>query len=283
MPELPEVETVKLLVDKRVCNKRIKKIKVLNPKLRWPIDISNMDKLKNKSINQVTRRGKYILLEIEDSSQVLIIHLGMTGVIRFTDIGSLTRQKHDHLLIFFDDFILVYNDTRKFGSIHITKDISSMFLLRDLGLEPLSIEFTDQYLLDVAKSRKCTVKDLIMNQRIVVGVGNIYATESLFLSKINPAICANEIKKYQYKELVHNIKLVLSKSIKMGGSTIKDFVNAEGKPGYFSQELLVYQKKYCPFHKKHLLSNIKISGRSSFYCSKCQPLSLRANISPVKN
>ena len=101
--------------------------------------------------------------------------------------------------------------------------------------------------------------------------------------KINPTICANEIKKNQYKKLVQNIKLVLSKSIKMGGSTIKDFVNAEGKPGYFSQELLVYQKKYCPIHKKHLVSNIKISGRSSFYCSKCQPLSLRANISPVKN
>ena len=111
-----------------------------------------------------------------------------------------------------------------------------------------------------------------MNQRVVVGIGNIYAAEALFLSKIHPLSSANKIPKKKYETLVKNIKQVLSKAISMGGSTIKDFVNAEGKPGYFTQELLVYKKKYCPIHKKNLIKNIKISGRSSFFCDKCQKL-----------
>ena len=147
-----------------------------------------------------------------------------------------------------------------------------MFLLKGLGPEPMSERFNTDYLFDKSNRRTCSVKELIMNQKVVVGIGNIYAAEAMFLSKIHPLSSANKIPKKKYEILVKNIKQVLSKAILMGGSTIKDFVNAEGKPGYFTQELLVYKKKYCPIHKKNLISNIKISGRSSFFCDKCQKL-----------
>ena len=268
MPELPEVETVKSFVERRILGKKIIKTKVLNSKLRWPIDTRRINNIAGKTISKVTRRGKYILVEL--GSSVLIIHLGMTGVVSFKKTNEYKKQKHDHLLIYFDNFILVYNDVRKFGSIHITGDLKSMFLLKHLGPEPISKEFNSGYLYDISIKRVCSVKDLIMNQRVVVGIGNIYATESLFLSKIHPATAANLITKSQYKKLVTNIKKVLEKSIVMGGSTIRDFINADGKPGYFSQKLSVYQRKFCPCHKKNLISNMKISGRSSFFCSKCQ-------------
>ena len=125
-----------------------------------------------------------------------------------------------------------------------------MFLLKDLGPEPMSNNFNGEYLIDIAKKRTCSVKELIMNQKIVVGVGNIYATEALFLSKIHPAMFANKVTRSQYIKLIKNIQSVLSRAISMGGSTIKDFINAEGKPGYFSQKLLVYQKNIVPYIKK---------------------------------
>ena len=272
MPELPEVETVKNYLSEKILNKKIINTKVLNAKLRWPINSKGIRDIKGQTIQKVTRRGKYILLQFNDSILTMVIHLGMTGIVSFKEVGNYKKQKHDHLLLYFDKFLLIYNDVRKFGSIHITKKLSNMFLLKNLGPEPTSASFNIEYLINISSKRKCSVKELIMNQKIVVGIGNIYATEALFLSKIHPGTFANEVTKSQYKKLIKNIQLVLSRAISMGGSTIKDFVNAEGKPGYFSQELLVYQKKYCPIHKKNLISNIKISGRSSFFCNKCQTL-----------
>ena len=272
MPELPEVETVKSYVSRKVLNKKIIKTEVLNTKLRWPINSGKIGSIRGKTIKKVIRRGKYILIQFKQLSHTLVIHLGMTGIISFKDIDKYKKDKHDHFLIYFKTFVLIYNDVRKFGSIHITSEVNKMFLLKDLGPEPMSNNFNIEYLIDIAKKRTCSVKELIMNQKIVVGVGNIYATEALFLSKIHPGISANKVRKSQYIKLIKNIKSVLSRAISMGGSTIKDFINAEGKPGYFSQELLVYQKKYCPIHKKNLLSNLKISGRSSFFCNKCQTL-----------
>ena len=272
MPELPEVETVKTYVCKKVLNKKIKNIKVLDKKLRWPIDSKKIGDTRGKTIKQVTRRGKYILLQFDEPTLTIVIHLGMTGIIYFRKTNEYKKRKHDHFLMYFDEHVLVYNDVRKFGSIHVTNEISNMFLLQGLGPEPMSGEFNKDYLFDIADRRTCSVKELIMNQKIVVGIGNIYASEALFLSKIHPASSANKISKKQYEKLIKNIKVVLSKAISMGGSTIKDFVNAEGKPGYFTQELLVYKKEYCPIHKKNLISNIKISGRSSFFCDKCQKL-----------
>ena len=270
MPELPEVETVMSLVSKRVLNKKIIKTKVLNPKLRWPIDTKKMRDLEGLFIRNVFRRGKYIIIEFSRKKLTLIIHLGMTGIISFSDSKSYQKKKHDHLIIYFKDYILIFNDVRKFGSIHLSNELDDMFLIKNLGLEPLSNMFDSEYLFNVSRKRLCTIKELIMNQKIIVGVGNIYATEALFLSKINPSMKANGLSLIKAKKLVSSIKSVLSESIQMGGTTIKDYVDAEGKPGYFVQKLLIYQKEYCPIHKKHKLSNIKISGRSSFFCSKCQ-------------
>ena len=270
MPELPEVETVKSYVGNKITYKKIINIKVLNTKLRWPIDRANIKKIIGKKILKVDRRGKYILLQFEGISESIIIHLGMTGVISFTTAADYNIHKHDHLLMYFEGCVLVYSDVRKFGSIHITDDVSNMFLIKGLGPEPMSEDFNADYLYEKSKNRKCTIKELIMNQNIVVGIGNIYASESLFLSKIHPATIVNRISRAQFRRIITNVQFVLSKAISMGGSTIRDFLNAEGKPGYFAQELLVYKKKYCTIHKKNLISNLKIAGRSSFYCNKCQ-------------
>ncbi len=270
MPELPEVETVTRYLEKRVLDKKISNIRVLNPKLRWPIDTQSLRRIRGSFIKQVTRKGKYILLFLDKTDLVIVVHLGMTGIVSFSKDNEYKKNKHDHLLIFFDDIIFIYNDVRKFGSVHITKNASSMFLLKDLGPEPLSRHFNSDYLFNISRKRTCAVKELIMNQKVVVGIGNIYATESLFLSKIYPAKAANNVTKAQYEKLIKNIKIVLTTAIKMGGSTIKDFRNAEGKPGYFAQKLLIYQKTYCPIHRELKVKNIKISGRSSFYCDKCQ-------------
>ena len=270
MPELPEVETIMSLVKRRLTNKKVIKCKVLNSKLRWPIETRKLKVLENRTIKCVKRRGKYILIEFELDKVILIIHLGMTGVISFANNHVYKRHKHDHFLLFFNDFIFVFNDIRKFGSIHLTKDISNMFLIKNLGVEPLSKKFDENYLLQLSKNRLCSIKEFIMNQKIVVGIGNIYATEALFLSKIHPKMKAKYLTLSKAKSLVSNIKDVLSQAIDMGGTTIKDYVNADGKPGYFTQKLNIYQKKTCPIHKNNTVKNIKISGRSSFFCNLCQ-------------
>ena len=270
MPELPEVETIKTLVNKRVENKKIKKTKVLNPKLRWRVETRKINNLANKTIKSVFRRGKYLLFKFDSEKETLIIHLGMTGIISFINIEEYKKDKHDHLLIYFGEFILVFNDVRKFGSIHISEDYENMFLIKNLGVEPLSIEFNEEYLYKVSRKRSCTIKEFIMNQNILVGVGNIYATEALFLSKIHPAMRTNRLTILSSKKLVVSIKSILLKAIKMGGTTIRDYVNAEGKPGYFTQKLMIYQKDTCPIHKNNKVSNIKISGRASYFCDKCQ-------------
>mgnify|MGYP001162729992 CR=1 FL=1 len=270
MPELPEVETVMSLVEKRILDKKIIKTKVLNPKLRWPIDIKKVRAIEGLFIRNVYRRGKYLIIEFNCKNLTLIIHLGMTGIISFSDAKSYKEQKHDHLMIYFKDFIMIFNDVRKFGSIHLCRNIDDMFLIKNLGIEPLSEKLDWKYIFDISTKRSCCIKELIMNQKVIVGIGNIYATESLFLSRIHPSMKANRLSINKAKQLVTSIKLVLSESIKMGGTTIRDFVDAEGKPGYFVQKLLIYQKEYCPIHKKHRVQNIKISGRSSFFCSKCQ-------------
>ena len=270
MPELPEVETIMTLIRKRILSKKIIKTKVLNPKLRWPIDTKRVRELKGCIIRDVFRRGKYLVIKFNRKDQTLIIHLGMTGIISFSYSERYRKNKHDHFLVYFEDFILIFNDVRKFGSIHLCNNFDDMFLIKTLGPEPLSNKFNSKYIYDVAKKRSCGIKQLIMNQKVVAGIGNIYATESLFLSKIHPSMTASNLSISQAKKLTINIKSVLLESIDMGGTTIKDYINAEGKPGYFVQKLLIYQKEYCPIHKKNKVSNVKISGRSSFFCSKCQ-------------
>ena len=270
MPELPEVETIMTLVKHRISNQSIRKIKVLNRNLRWPIETEKIRKLEGYRVKSIYRRGKYIIITFISTNLQLVLHLGMTGVISFKNIAEYSKNKHDHFLIYFDNFLMIFNDIRKFGSIHLTDDLSSLFLINNLGIEPLSKRFSGEYMYTLSRNKSCTIKDFIMNQKIVVGIGNIYATESLFMAGIFPGKASGSISKKKYHLLATNIKKVLRKAIKSGGTSIRNYKDTDGNPGYFAQKLLVYQKKYCSIHKSTLISNLKISGRSSFFCSKCQ-------------
>jgi formamidopyrimidine-DNA glycosylase len=266
MPELPEVETVCNAIRKSIKTNKIKEFVIINPKLRWNID-TNIKKLLSKvNIKKIYRRGKYIIFDFNHGS--LIIHLGMTGVIKFLK-NRHKVNKHDHYEIKFqDNTILRYNDVRKFGSIHWAENIEDNFLIKKLGVEPLSDNFNYEYIKKISKKRNVVIKNIIMDQRIVVGIGNIYASEALYMSKIKPNKNCKLLSTDKFKNLVKSIKKVLQKSIKAGGTSIKDFQSIDGSPGYFKQKLLIYGLEKCACGKK--IKNIRISGRSSFYCSNCQ-------------
>ena len=268
MPELPEVETVVNAINKSLKSMTIGKFIIMNSKLRWDINKNIPDVVKNKNIQNIYRRGKHIILRLDDG--YLIIHLGMTGIIKFIgqmDLNSI--GKHDHYEIHLKDkTILRYNDVRKFGSIHWVKNLKNHFLIKNLGPEPLSQEFDGEYLKNKCRNRNTAIKNLIMNQNIVVGVGNIYACEALFLSSIRPHRKCKYVTLKQCDELAKSIKFVLKKSIKSGGTTLKDFKTLDGTPGYFKQKLMIYGCDICKCGT--MVKNIKLSGRSSFYCSICQ-------------
>lgn len=268
MPELPEVETVCNAINKNIRSKDIAKVNIINPNLRWKIDNKIIGYLENNRIKKIYRRAKYIIIEFSNGS--LFIHLGMTGVIRLLknkEVVSL--KKHDHFdMVFKNGDILRYNDVRKFGSIHWAKDINKHFLLSNLGVEPLSEDLTIEYLYYKSKSKNVAIKNLIMNQNIVTGVGNIYASEALYYSGIRPSRKSHNLSKRNIKELIICIKNVLNEAIKAGGTTINDFKKVDGKPGYFKQKLAVYGQDVCKCGNK--ITNKKINGRSSYYCNICQ-------------
>ena len=266
MPELPEVETVCNAIKNSIKTNKVKEFTIINPKLRWDID-KNITKLLCKvDIKKIHRRGKYIILKFNHGN--LIIHLGMTGIIKFLK-NKQKINKHDHYEIRLqDNTILRYNDIRKFGSVHWAKNIKDNFLIKNLGVEPLSNSFNYEYIKKISKKRNVAIKNIIMDQKIVVGIGNIYASEALYMSKIKPNKNCKLLSADNFKNLVKSIKKVLQKSIKAGGTSIKDFQNVDGSPGYFKQKLLIYGLEKCRCGKN--IKNIKISGRSSFYCSNCQ-------------
>jgi len=270
MPELPEVETVRRGIEPFIQGRKIRKIIIRNKNLRWPVPASIRLKTKNRLIKLVDRRAKYILLKLENGT--IIIHLGMSGVLKIVDART-PLLKHDHLdIVLNDDIRLRYNDPRRFGSVLWTaKDPLKHKLLKDLAPEPLSPGFNSNYLSKKLKTRKAPIKNVLMDSKTVVGVGNIYASESLFLSKINPVLPANKLSQEQTKLLVKNIKKVLRASIKAGGTTLKDFAQADGRPGYFAQKLLVYGKQAepCPACKTPI-KQIVLGQRATYYCAKCQ-------------
>ncbi len=271
MPELPEVETICRALKKNIKSREVSQFIVFNKNLRWKIDTKIKNLIKNNYLIKIERKGKYLLFFFKNGS--LIIHLGMTGFLKFVikDKDKKT-DTHDHYQIVFKDGTnLVYNDIRKFGSIHWEEKIENNFLIKNLGLEPLSDEFDSNYLYEIGKKRKITIKDLIMNQKIVTGIGNIYASESLFLAKIRPNKKSNKLNRQNYIDLVASIKKILKLAIKKGGTSIKDFKTIDGKPGYFSQDLSVYGRKNCPScGKSSILKKLKINGRTSFFCNICQ-------------
>ena len=268
MPELPEVETVVKAINRSLKSMTINRFIIINSKLRWDINPDIPKLVKNKKIENIYRRGKHIIFKLDNG--YLLIHLGMTGIIKFIDaIDSKNIDKHDHYQIQLqDNKILKYNDVRKFGSIHWTKDIDNHFLIKNLGPEPLSKESNGFFLKAKCRNRNVAIKNLIMNQSIIVGVGNIYACEALYMSSIRPDKKCKYSTLKQCDNLVKSIKYVLKKSIKSGGTTLKDFKTLDGSPGYFKQKLMIYDCKVCKCGMK--VKNIKLGGRSSFYCNVCQ-------------
>jgi len=267
MPELPEVETTKNGLVKLLSSKTITKVEIHNPKLRWIVDKSIKSKITNQVVRSFSRRGKYILFNLEKG--YLMIHLGMSGKINVVDIRE-PLKKHDHFLLHFDNEVMRFNDPRRFGSIFYLESLDHK-LLNSLGVEPLEDSFHENYLFENSRNKTQNVKAFIMDSKIVVGVGNIYACESLYMAGINPKTKANKISNQRYISLTINIKQVLSKAIKAGGTTLQDFAKVDGKPGYFSQELSVYGRENencysCNGKIKRIVQN----QRSTFYCPKCQ-------------
>lgn len=269
MPELPEVEVCRLGISPHVVNNEVSEVTVRNSQLRWPIP-AEVKYLKGHKVLNVDRRAKYLLLRFETGT--LLIHLGMSGTIRVIDKATAVA-KHDHFeLTFVNDKVLRLNDPRRFGAVlWFNEHIDEQGLLTKLGPEPLSEKFGPDYLFNKAKNRKVPIKTFLMNNHVVVGVGNIYANEALFLSGILPTSPAGEISKKRYNHLTDIIKQVLSAAIEQGGTTLKDFTQADGRPGYFAQSLLVYGRagKACLTCKEKLVE-IRQSNRSSVYCPICQ-------------
>ena len=272
MPELPEVETVRRGLAQSITGRRIESVDVRQPRLRYVIPASFASQVVDQTVHHITRRAKYLLVQLDDGT--LIWHLGMSGSI-WVQQSDYQPIKHDHLLFFFDKNLTVrYHDPRRFGLIDYCPNhtaLSDHRLLHHLGPEPLSDDFSTQYLYDAIATRSVPIKTLLMNNSIVVGVGNIYACESLFQAGINPTRRSNTLTKKECSALIRSIVTTLSQAIAAGGSTLRDFVNSEGQPGYFQQQLFVYgrQNTNCRVCNTPLI-HLRISNRSTVYCPQCQ-------------
>lgn len=272
MPELPEVETTKRGIEPALCGQRIEACIVRNSKLRWPVAPQICQLQPGLLIESVTRRAKYLLIKTPLGH--IIIHLGMSGHLRILPIGT-PAEKHDHIdLELNNNLCLRYQDPRRFGAWLWTKDDPLQHpLLAKLAPEPLSDTFHGDYLHQAIANRNTAIKALIMNNHHVVGVGNIYANESLFLSGIHPLCAGKNLSLEAAHQLAKTIKKVLSAAIEQGGTTLKDFMSPSGKPGYFSQKLFVYDRANQPC----LVCQTPIERavhfqRASYFCPQCQAL-----------
>lgn len=283
MPELPEVETTRKSLEP-LLGKAIKEIDVTQPKLRWPVP-NNLNALAGYRLSKLERRAKYIIASFSPSDSdscdlspvpQLIIHLGMSGSLQQRTLEGQSL-KHDHVVFYFHESSvkLCYHDPRRFGAILWYHDYADK-LLNHLGPEPLSESFDTDYLYKHLKKTARPIKAVIMDQACVVGVGNIYATESLFFSRIHPLTPANNISKQKTRQLVGHIKTVLQTAIDLGGSTLRDYTHSDGKTGYFQQTLTMYGREGEPCNTcNRTIKSVKITGRASTFCPKCQPLKKR--------
>lgn len=270
MPELPEVETTRMGIEPHVLGQKIVAISIRQHRLRWPIPAELSRLLPGQKISQVSRRGKYLILRCQ--SLHLILHLGMSGSLRLVT-ATTAHQKHDHVDIELSNgYLLRFTDPRRFGALlYCLEDPQQHELLRHLGPEPLSQDFSGEYLFLCARKKKTPVKNFIMDARTVVGVGNIYANEALYLAQVDPRRAAGRISAQRYQRLAGHIKGVLASAIEKGGTTLKDFVGGDGKPGYFQQQLCVYGRGGEPcLACDRALKEIRIGQRSTVYCSSCQ-------------
>ncbi|MEM7098901.1 MAG: bifunctional DNA-formamidopyrimidine glycosylase/DNA-(apurinic or apyrimidinic site) lyase [Pseudomonadota bacterium] len=269
MPELPEVETTRRGIEPWVVGHSLVETVVRQPNLRWPVELPKS--LIGQTVRRVARRGKYLLLQTDPGT--LLVHLGMSGSLRVMQTGD-SVLKHDHVdLAFSNGRILRLNDPRRFGSVlfQAGDDPHAHPLLCNLGVEPLGNEFSGGLLFELSRGRKVAVKNFIMDSRVVVGVGNIYAAEALFAAGLRPATAAKRIPRHKYDLLAQEIVKVLARSVRQGGTTLRDFVGSDGQPGYFKQQLFVYGRQGEPCRLcETILKHQVIGQRSSVYCPACQ-------------
>lgn len=268
MPELPEVETTKTSL-LPLLDQKVMQVQVRESRLRWPIP-EDIQQLQGQKLISLSRRSKYILAEFEHHT--MLWHLGMSGSFRICNPENELR-KHDHLIIQFEDCELRYHDPRRFGCIIWLNEQSQTKLIDTLGPEPLNDAFNAEYLASKFKNKNVGAKVAIMDNHIVVGVGNIYATESLFNLGIHPAQPASSLSVDQIEKLVIEVKRILKQAIDLGGSTLRDYSNAMGENGYFQQTLLAYGRagEMC-VNCETTLENLKLGQRASVFCPQCQPL-----------
>lgn len=278
MPELPEVETTRLGLLPLV-GKTVQSVTIRHPSLRWPIPSELVTTLPNQSLNAITRRAKYLLCDFGDAqSGTLLLHLGMSGRICLLD-DNYPPEKHDHFdIMFTDQSVLRLRDPRRFGAVlWINNKECNHVLLNQLGPEPLEEAFNAGYLHAALANKSLAIKNAIMDGHVVVGVGNIYASESLFRARIHPEASAKTISIKQCEALVREIKATLQDALNAGGSSLRDFFGADGNPGYFQQSYFVYARTNAPCQVcGEAIQNIRLGQRSTFFCPRCQKRSKKS-------
>jgi len=269
MPELPEVETTRSGIEPHLVGRKVKTVLVRESRLRWPVSPDLGQSVTGQVIDGVSRRGKYLLIETRRGK--VMIHLGMSGSLRIL-AETVPVEKHDHVDLVLDDKkVLRFRDPRRFGSIFWLPGESSHKLLDKLGPEPLEPVFDGQYLFRRSRNRKVAIKQFLMDSQVVVGVGNIYANEALFLAGIRPDCLAGKVSRRRYDKLVNLIKQVLLAAIEAGGTTLKDFIHEDGSPGYFKQSLNVYGRGGEPcVNCEKPLTEVRMGQRTTVFCIRCQ-------------
>jgi formamidopyrimidine-DNA glycosylase len=270
LPELPEVETTRRGIEPYVLGRTVIALNVHEPRLRWRIPEGLAEQLAGQSVRATGRRGKYLLLELTHGT--LLWHLGMSGSLRVLPEAT-PRLQHDHLDLVLDSgYMLRFNDPRRFGSLHYTTgDPREHPLLAHLAPEPFDPEFNGEYLWRATRRRRLAIKQLLMNSRLVVGVGNIYANEALFRARVRPRRAARSVTRAETRRLARAIRAVLELAIRVGGTTLRDYVGADGNPGYFRQRLYVYERAGEPCRRCRTPIRAVTQGqRSTYYCPACQ-------------
>lgn len=267
MPELPEVRTVAKVLRQKLLNKKVTNIKIIHPKIIEPtsLDLTN---LINHTLKDITTKGKYLIFNFDNL--YLISHLRMEGKYFIKNIND-PIIKHEHIIIEFDDISLRYHDTRKFGRMYLTNNVDNYESISKLGLEPFSQDINAKYLKDKLSLKNIPIKEALLDQTIISGLGNIYANEVLFSSKINPLKPSKELNLTECQSIIDNSVTILNKAIKYGGTTIKSYTSSLGVTGSYQEYLNVHKRENEPCKIcKTPIKKIKIGGRSTYYCPNCQ-------------
>ncbi len=271
MPELPEVEATRRGVERVAAGQHIRELRIYDARLRWPVDRAMVAQIAGQALVAAERRAKYLLLRLTRGT--LILHLGMSGSLRALP-ADVPHRKHDQFdLLLANGTTLRFNDPRRFGSLHYTLEDPVLHrLLQHLAPEPFASEFDAAYLHRITQRRRVAIKQVLMNSRLVTGVGNIYASEALFRARIHPRRRAGRLSERDCARLVRAVRAALSAAIRAGGTTLRDYVGTDGTPGAFRQKLYVYERDGAPCRRcGTLIKRIAQGQRSSYYCPHCQP------------